>query len=343
MPAGIRVRPLGPFPNGSDSHLFILDNGTMRVSVVDRGAALASVELPTGGGGWVDVVLGPPSAGGPDATACFGATVGRVANRIAGATFELDGKAYTLDANDGPNHLHGGMSGFHRRTWAAEAGMNAGSPSVRLVLTSPDGDGGYPGRLEVATVYTLAADCSIHIDFEASTDAPTPVSLTNHAYWNLAGSGDILDHELELRASRYLPVDEGHIPTGEQRTAAGGSFDFMAPKRIGRDIALVPGGYDHCFALDGHRTGECTLAARVTDPVSGRALSVLTTLPGVQLYTGNFLAGVRGKGGAAYGSHAGLCLEPEFYPDTPNRPGFPSCALRPGERYAHRITYALEF
>ncbi|OHD75641.1 MAG: hypothetical protein A3J97_16055 [Spirochaetes bacterium RIFOXYC1_FULL_54_7] len=342
MPSFTKSLPFGVLSDGSEPGLHLLDNGTMRVAISDYGAIITSVLVPSGQAEAVDVVLGPSALAGYAARhPYFGATVGRFANRIADGRFTLDGKEYKLAANNGMNHLHGGLKGFDRRMWAAEAYTQNGVACVRMKLRSVDGDEGYPGTLNIVATFMLDQENKLAIRYEATTDEATPVNLTNHSYFNLRGEGNgsILDHELELSASQYLAVNEDLIPDGLPRTVTSTPFDFRKSKPIGKDIAAA-GGYDHCFVLDG---ADLRTAARAKDPQSGRTLELRTTMPGVQFYSGNFLAGFSGKRGSVYEKHAGFCLEAEFYPDSPNRQDFPSCILRPGQEYSHLIEYIFGF
>jgi aldose 1-epimerase len=271
---------------------------------------------------------------------CFGCIAGRFANRIGQARFELDGRTYTLAKNNGAHHLHGGTRGFDKRNWKAEPQAD---DAVRLTYTSPDGEEGYPGTLQVAVTYKLSADDKLSIAYEATTDKPTVLNLTSHTYWNLAGAGDVLGHELRLNAGHVTEVDAGLIPTGRYLTVARTPLDFTAAKPVGRDIAGLkaeglPGGYDHNFVIDA-KPGELALAAEVREPASGRTMRVLTTQPGVQLYTANHLKDVAGRSGQSYGPHAGLCLETQHFPDSPNHPNFPSAVLRPGETFRSLTVY----
>jgi aldose 1-epimerase len=289
---------------------------------------------PDSKGAKSDVLLGFSSFA-PYASAhpYFGATVGRFANRIGSARFSLSGKEYTLWANNGPNHLHGGRIGFNRKLWSAEAGSVAGMDSIRFSLESPDGDEGYPGMLKAAVTVSLSGDGELTLRYEADSDRPTPVNLTNHAYFNLSGEGKgtILGHKLTLRCSRYLPVDATLIPLpGAPREVSGTAFDFRNPKLIGADLGSSLGGYDHCFVID--HPSEREPFAVVEDGSSDRTMAVSTTLPAVQFYTGNNLNGIMGKGSSVYGVHSALCLETECYPDSPNRQDFPSCIVEPGKR-----------
>jgi len=332
--------------DGSEPRLFALDNGSMRVCVSEYGAIITSAAVPTGKGAVLDVLLGSSTLAGYSARhPYFGSTVGRYANRIGGARFALGGKEYRLAANNGKNSLHGGLKGFDRQCWKAEAGSDGGDPTVRMELSSPDGDQGFPGRLDVVAEFSLRADCTLAIRYEARTDAATPVNITNHAYFNLRGEGDgtILGHELELASSAYVAVGPDLIPVpGAPAPVAGTPFDFRARKAVGADIEAA-GGYDHCFVIDGWNGTTLRRAARVVEPESGRTLEAYTDMPGMQFYSGNFLADYRGKRGSVYDKHAGFCLEAEYFPDSPNRPDFPSCVLLPGSVYRHAIEYRFGF
>lgn len=344
LAAGIRVREYGALPDGRAVQAFTLENAAgVRVVVLDYGAILAEVHTPDREGRVADITLGHDTLTGWLANhAYFGASVGRFANRIAGGKFSLDGRTYTLAVNNPPNHLHGGRQGFDQKLWSGRVVRRDDGEGVRLEYLSPDGEEGYPGNLRATVSYFLTDANELQIEFTATTDLPTVVNLTNHAYWNLTGDArvPILDHELTLFAESYLPVLAG-IPTGERAAVAGTPFDFMQAKRVGRDIGaddeqLRGGhGYDHCFVVDG--TG-LRLAARVHEPVSGRTLELLTDQPGVQFYSGNWLSG-RGKGGAEYRRRHALCLEPQGFPDAPNNSTFPSAALRPGEIYRHMSVF----
>lgn len=314
--------------------------------VMSHGATLLSVLAPDRNGRQHDVTLGfddPAAYFGVHPY--FGAVIGRFANRIAGARFTLDGHEHRLSANEGRNHLHGGTRGFDKVSWT-RCGERAGdSPQVSWQHVSPAGEEGYPGLLVVRAHYSVCAG-TLRLDYEATSDAPTPINLTHHAYWNLLGRGDVLGHRLQLLGSHFLPVDEELIPTGERRPVAGTPMDFMNPALIGArldssdvQLAAAKGGYDHCWALD-RLTPGLQLAARLTEPTSGRVMEVSTTEPGVQFYSGNQLDGsVRGKGGHAYEKYGGLCLETQHFPDGPHHPEFPSTVLRPGQTYRQSTTY----
>ncbi|WP_307845383.1 aldose epimerase family protein [Planomonospora sp. ID67723] len=299
----------------------VLSNGRMRVGILTLGAIVQSVELPDG----TDVVLGLPTvADYLTRSRYFGALVGRYGNRIAGGRFTLDGTPYQLPLNDKGNSLHGGETGFDKRIWQAESD---GERAVRLTYVSKDGEEGYPGTLTASVTYTLTDRDELHIGYHATTDAPTVLNLTNHSYFNLAGSGDVLGHVVTIEADRYLPVDERKIPLpGEPVPVAGTPYDFTGPTAVG---ARLEGCYDHCYVL---RPGG---VMRVEEPVSGRAMEVTTTEPGVQFYTGHMLDGVA----TPYGRYAGLCLETQHFPDSPNRPDFPSTVLRPGQEHVSTTTY----
>ncbi len=330
----------GALADGREVHLFTLTNPSgMRVRLTNYGAICVSVEVPDKDGNLGDVTLGYDTLKGwLGNTSYFGATVGRYANRIAKAEFELDGKTYRLAANNGENHLHGGIKGFDKRLWKGEIVQAADSAGVRFTRTSPDGEEGYPGNLQVAVLYTLTTANELKIEFTATTDKPTICNLAHHTYWNLRGpeNGDVLGHVLMIRADRYTPVNEQLIPTGELAPVEGTPFDFRQPKPIGRDIAKVPGGYDHNFVLNDYAPGKVRLAVRVTEPTTGRVMEIYTDQPGVQFYSGNFLDGsITGKKGVKYQKHYGFCLETQHYPDSPHHPEWPSVVLRPGQTYRH--------
>lgn len=346
----------GTLPDGRAVDGFTLRNARgMEVRVAGYGGAILSVKVPDRQGRPGDVVLGFDRLDQYVADrAYFGALIGRYANRIRGGRFRLDGREYALPVNDGANHLHGGPGGFHKVAWDAEPFDDDGhGTGVRLRHTSPDGEEGYPGTLDVEVIYRLTEDNELVIDYRARTDAATPVNLTQHTYFNLTGdpSKDVLGHELELFADRFTPVDGGLIPTGELAPVDGTPFDFRRAAPLGARIGeadprlVQAGGYDHNFVLDGDGNGDGdggapALAARVRDPGSGRVLEVLTTEPGMQFYSGNYLDGsTRGKGGQAYGYRSGFCLEPQRFPDSPNQPAFPPTILHPGETYHSRTVY----
>ncbi|MBI4600603.1 MAG: galactose mutarotase [Planctomycetes bacterium] len=312
--------------------------------ITTYGALVTELHVPDRSGKAGDVVLGFDGLEGYlKGHPYFGCTTGRVANRIAGGKFTLDGKEHQLAKNNGPNHLHGGDMGLDKRVWRAKEVRSPDGVAVQLSYLSPDGEEGYPGNLAIEVTYTLTDSNELRIDYKATTDKATPVNLTNHSYFNLKGpgSGDILGHELTIAAGNYTPVDATGIPTGEIAPVAGTVMDFRSPMTIGARIDQLaadpgagnPGGYDHNYVLD-NPTGNIALAARVREPETGRVMEILTTEPGIQLYTGNYLDGtVKGKGGKVYQKRYGLCLETQHYPDSVNQPSFPSTILRPGKTY----------
>ncbi len=330
----VEKEPFGKTRDGSGVDLYTLSSpGGITVKVMTFGATLVSVQVPDREGERGEVTLNMDSfAEYAKGHPCFGSICGRYANRIAGGKFTLDGVEYTLARNNGPNHLHGGRVGFDKVSWAAEPVEGKGSVGVKLTYISRDGEEGYPGTLTATVTYTLTADNQLKMDYTAVTDKPTVLNLTNHAYWNLAGSGDVLGHELRLHADRYLPVDPGLIPLGELKPVQGTPMDFTKPMTIGSRIGQVPGGYDHCYVLNKGKPGELSLAARLSDPKSGRVMEVFTTQPGVQIYTANGL-NMKKPGGVVYGRHYGVCLETQHFPDSPNKPDFPPTVLRPGETF----------
>ncbi len=339
------TRPFGQLPNGQSAQLFTLQNAHgFRADVSDYGATLVNLFVPDQRGQLADVTLGFESVAGYIAhQSYFGAVIGRCGNRLAHGRFVLDGRAYQLATNNEPGgrpcHLHGGLSGFDRKLWRAEPFRSAEGPSVLLHYRSPAGEEGYPGTLDVTVTYTVTDANALRLDYEARSDAPTIVNLTNHAYFNLGGegSGDVLDHVVTFRAPAYTPVDAGLIPTGQVAPVAGTPFDFLTPHPIGERIDAaheqlrLAGGYDHNFVLSHPEPGGLDLAATVFDPSSGRLMEVLTTEPGMQFYTGNFLDGKTiGKQGHAYAYRNGFCLETQHFPDSANQSAFPSIVLRPG-------------
>ncbi len=341
----LEQRLFGTTPDGTAVKIYTLANRQgMVAKITEYGAILTELWVPDRNGKPGDVVLGFDNLeryvkGHP----FFGAIAGRVANRIAKGKFTLDGREYTLAVNNAPNHLHGGLKGFDKKVWHSRPlhGME-NEVAVEFSYTSPDGEEGYPGTLNVKVVYTLTDDNELRIDYTATTDKPTIVNLTNHSYFNLAESGSILEHRLLLNAERYTAADETLIPTGEILSVKGTGLDFTEPRRIGERIAdylSFAKGYDHNFVLDsgGKSLARC---ARVQDPSSGRVMEVWTTEPGVQLYCGNHLDGsLTGVGGVVYKQHTGFCLETQHYPDSINHPSFPSVVLRPGQTFRSTTAY----
>lgn len=347
----ITTQPFGQLPDGRAVSLFTLAaEGGLRVTITDYGGAIVSLLAPDRGGTLADVVLGYDQLEGYlKGRAHFGSLCGRFANRIARARFTLDGTEYKLPDNDGVNHLHGGPQGFDKQLWEAEIVRGETEPELKLSRLSPDGEQGYPGNLHVEVTYSLNGANALQIKYRATCDRPTPINLTNHTYFNLAGhgAGEIGGHELQLSASRFTPVDETLIPTGEIAAVEGTPFDFRQPVRIGDRLEADneqirrAHGYDQNYVLNPAK-GEPILAATVHEPRSGRVLEVLTTEPGVQFYSGNFLNGTEvGKGGAVYQRRHGFCLETQHFPDSPNQPNFPSCILRPGAGYESTTVYRL--
>lgn len=337
----VRKENFGQMPDGTTVDQYTLTNiHGVKATVMTYGATLTAVETPDRNGRLTNITLNLESlsdylAGHP----FFGSVAGRFANRIAKGQFTLDGVQYTLATNNGPNHLHGGRKGFDKAIWKAEPIEQDGLVGVVFTHVSPDGDEGYPGTVNATVTYTLNNSNELKMEYTATTDKATPVNLTNHAYWNLAGAaaGGILGHEVLLNADRYLPVDDTLIPLGELAPVANTPMDFRQPQTIGSRIADVKGGYDHCYVLNQAKPGEMTLVARAVEPNSGRVMEIYTTQPGVQFYTGNFLDGTLSAHGVKYQKNHGFCLETQHFPDSPNRPAFPSVILRPGQAY-HEVT-----
>ncbi|MGA2145364.1 MAG: aldose epimerase family protein [Bryobacteraceae bacterium] len=338
----------GETPGGEPIYLYTLVNAKgMEARVTNFGAILVSIETPDARGALADMVLGFDTFDAYFKTKkYFGATVGRYANRIAGAAFTLDGRRYTLARNNGQNSIHGGVHGFSKAVWKGRA-IGGPQPAVEFTYLSRDGEEGFPGNLNVTVRYTLTDDNALRIDYTAITDKPTVVNLTNHSFFNLSGegSGDVLRYVATIDADSFTPVAAGMIPTGELRPVAGTPFDFRKPTAIGARIGAadeqlrLAGGYDHNYVLH-HAAGKLSFAARVSDPESGRSMEVLTTEPGLQFYTANSLDGSdRGKHGHAYGPHSAVCMETGHFPDSPNHPAFPTTVLRPGAQFRSTTVY----
>ena len=342
--------PFGTLPTGEFVDLFTLRNaGGMEVRIMTYGATVVSLKVPDRNGDVGDVVLGFETLDGYlGQNPYFGSIVGRYGNRIANGSFELDGERYTLARNNGPNHLHGGLKGFDKVNWASAATVRESDRvGVQLEYISADGEEGYPGELTVRVTYSLTVDNRLVVDYTATTTKATPVNLTQHSYFNLAGGGDILDHELRLAAGHFTPVDSTLIPTGEIRPVIGTPFDFLTGVAIGARIdnadqqLMYGSGYDHNFVLDTESESDLMPAAVVREPTTGRILEVHTSEPGIQFYSGNFLDGsITGKGGQNYGRRSGFCLETQHFPDSPNHPDFPSTILRPGASYNSSTIFA---
>jgi aldose 1-epimerase len=345
----ITSRVFGKTATGTAVTLYTLKNvHGLEAAIITYGATLVSLKTPDRSGKLDDIVLGFDTMEGYlNNRPHFGSIVGRYGNRIAKGKFSIDGKEYTLARNNGENSLHGGLVGFDKVLWTAKPVTRKEGPALELTYVSKDGEEGYPGTLTTTVVYTLTEADELRIDYRATTDKPTVVNLTNHSYFNLAGqgTGDILKHELRLDADRFTPVDAGLIPTGELRPVDGTPFDFRKPTAIGARIGASDEqigfgkGYDHNFVLNG-KAGTLRAVARVSEPTTGRTMEVSTTEPGVQFYTGNFLDGsVRGKGGKPMNLRFGFCLETQHFPDSPNKPAFPSTLLRPGETYTSTTVF----
>lgn len=339
----VQSEPFGQTEDGREIMLFSLTNRKgMKVGLINRGGILTSVEVPDRNGKADNVTLhfAEPAeylVNGP----YFGGICGRYANRIAKGKFSLDGKEYELVCNNGENHLHGGKEHFMRKLWKAEPFQTDDAVGVTLTYTSLDMEEGYPGTLKSIVKYSLNDKNELTIDYEATTDKPTVLNMTNHAYWNLsgAGNGTVLDHELTLYCDKYLPVDEGSIPTGEIAAVADTCMDFTKPEKIGARIDQPvngAGGYDHCYVING-KSGALRRTAKIVEPKSGRVMEISTTEPAVQLYTGNHLKGTPETGNAPM--HGAFCLETQHYPDSPNHPDFPTTRLNPGETYRHTTVH----
>jgi aldose 1-epimerase len=350
MAKPMEKKAFGTTPDGKTADVYTLTNKNgMQVTITNYGGAVVSVMVPDKSGKLGDVVLGYDTLEGyvTDKN-FFGALIGRYGNRIGHAEFKIDGTTYTLAKNNGENSLHGGLKGFNKALWDAKDISKDGEPSLELKYVSKDGEEGFPGNLSVTVVYTLTNKNELKIDYSATTDKKTVVNLTNHSYFNLSGpgSGDILKETLRVNADKFTPVDSGLIPTGELKSVEGTPFDFRKPTEIGARIEAddeqikLGKGYDHNFVLNKEKPNALTLAARVEDPASGRVMEVWTTEPGVQFYTSNFLDGsIHGKGGIAYGRRTALCLETQHFPDSPNKPSFPSVLLTPGQKYHTTSVY----
>ena len=345
----LKKQSWGKTADGRPVDLYVLtnDNG-FEVKVTTFGGAVVSVMAPDRQGKMADVILGYDTAAGyENDKAYLGTAIGRYGNRIGGAQFSLSGKPYKLAKNDGQNSLHGGVKGFNKALWEAEEVRTKDAVGVRLTYLSKDGEEGYPGNLSATITYTVTNANELRMHYQATTDKATVVNLTNHAYFNLLGdaAGDILGHELHINSDKFLPVDKGLIPTGELRSVKGTPLDFMTPAVVGARISdkseqmVLGGGYDHCWVLN--RSGQgMSLAARVYEPKTGRVMEVTTTEPAIQFYTGNFLDGtIKGKKGIVYKKRMAFCLETEHFPDSPNKPSFPTTVLKPGETYLTTTVY----
>ena len=343
----ISKKGFGTLSSGKKVHLYTLKAGDLSLSISNLGATWTSLNVPSRLKGTDDILLGFSSFDGFANNAYYGVTVGRFANRIGGASFSLNGKKYSLYKNNGQASLHGGRMGFSRLVWKAELYEEKDGVFVRFELESPDGDEGYPGNLSAAVSYGLTKSNEIVIDYEAKVDMPSPVNLTNHAYFNLAGEGrgmDVLSTDLKLYSSSYLEVDDELIPTGKIHPTENTPLDFKNPKPIGQDIAALTktGGYDHCFVIGGEQ-GELRPFAEAYEPFTGRIMKGFTTQPGVQLFTGNNISRLQGKNGCFYEKYAGFCLETQHFPDSPNRPEFPSTIYDPTRDYHEKTVLAFDW
>ena len=342
----MQKQSFGKTEDGQPVDLYILTNKNgVEAAITNYGGTVVSLKVADRNGKFEDVVLGYDNLDGyATGKAYIGATVGRYANRIAHATFRLDGTTYALAKNDGDNHLHGG---FNKRVWTAKDVSGSAGQALELTYLSKDGEEGFPGNLPVKVVYTLTDQNELRIDYTATTDKDTVLNLTNHAYFNLAGqgNGDILQQQVMIQADRFTPIDATSIPTGELRSVKGTPFDFTNSTAIGARIdqddqqLKVGRGYDHNWVLNNGTPGSLFLAAQAYDQHSGRVLEVLTTEPGIQLYTGNFLDGIHGKDGKVYNRRYAFCLETQHFPDSPNHPNFPSAELKPGQHFQSTTVY----
>jgi aldose 1-epimerase len=343
----IDKQPFGATPAGEPVDIYTLRNDKgAEARIMTYGGIVQSLKMPDKDGHFADVVLGYDNLDSYiKLSPYFGALIGRFGNRIGGAKFTLDGTTYTLAANDGPNTLHGGLKGFDKRVWTGKPNMSSDGPQLILHYLSKDGEEGFPGNLDVTAIYTLTQDNGLKVEFTATTDKDTVLNLTHHGYWNLAGHGDILNHVLMIDADRFTPVDSTLIPTGVLQSVEGTPFDFRTPTAIGARIGqddqqLKYGkGYDHNWVIN-KMMGQLALMARVTEPTTGRVMEVWSTEPGLQFYSGNFLDGtITGKGGWVYAHRDAFVMEPQHFPDSPNKPEFPTTELKPGEVYHNTIIY----
>jgi aldose 1-epimerase len=343
----ISQAPFGKTADGTPVEIYALRNTKgMEARIMTYGGIIVSLKVPDKDGNFGDIVLGYDKLDDyVKNNPFFGALVGRYGNRIAKGKFTLDGREYTLALNNAPNNLHGGPIGFDKKVWKATTLLTADGPAIQLNYLSKDGEEGFPGNLSVTATYTLTADNGLRLDYTATTDKATLCNLTQHSYFNLAGKGDVLNELVYINADKFTPVDKTLIPNGELKPVEGTPFDFRKSTAVGARINAddeqikFGSGYDHNWVIN-KPLGKLGLAARVTDPTTGRVMEVLSTEPGVQFYTGNFLDGsITGKGGQVYQRRSGLCFEPQHYPDSPNHPQFPSAELKPGQTYQNTIIY----
>jgi aldose 1-epimerase len=343
----VHKAPFGKTADGTPVEIYTLrNNAGMEATIMTYGGIVTSLKVPDKNGKFGDVVLGYDHVGGYLTNSpYFGALIGRYGNRIAKGQFTLDGHAYTLATNNSPNHLHGGLKGFDKVVWTAKPVETFYGPGLELTYLSKDGEEGYPGNLSVTAIYVVTEKDELVVQFTATTDKDTICNLTHHSYFNLRGSGDVLDYVVQINADKMTPVDSTLITTGELVPVTGTPFDFRRPAAIGARIGdnnqqlKFANGYDHNWVLN-KNSGELIQAARVFEPQTGRVMEVFTTSPGMQFYTGNFLNGtIKGKGGRVYQFRDGFCMEPQCFPDSPNHPNFPTTELKPGEIYKNTIIY----
>ncbi len=351
----ITKQEFGVLSDGTEVSLYKIQNEKMVVCVSDFGCTITSILLPKKNGGFDDVLLGYSTLDGylncPGLS--FGTVVGRFANRIGGAKFSVNGKEYPLDKNDNSvNTLHGGFVRWDHMVWEAKPVTTKSGEGIAFSRVSEDGEQGFPGNVKMTVTYTLSSDNKLTLEYKAETDSATPINITNHAYFNLSGNGTVLNHELELAADGVLEVDSGLIPTGKILPVAGTPYDFTAKKALGKDISKIKDGYDNCYVTCVYGKDNCglpydaknvTRIAVLSDPATGRKMTVETNLEGMQLYTANWIDGIAGKYGRRYKKHEAVCLETQCFPDSPNKSSFPTCILEPGKVYDAVTVYGFEF
>ena len=343
----------GMLCDGTKVNLYTVKNGSMSFSCTDFGCTITSIVLNDGKGKKTDVVLGHSTLEGYiNGNVFFGAIVGRFANRIGKAEFDLNGKKYQLDKNDGPNCLHGGFDGYHKIVWKGKIIDDGKLCGVRFTRTSPDGEQGFPGNVEITVTYLLDKNNNLTCSYTAKTDKATPINFTNHSYFNLAGKGNVCDHVMQMNSAYYLEVSPKLIPTGKLLDVAGTPFDFNTPKTLGQDIDQIKPGYDHCYVTEVYNEDTKTSVplddsdlvefCKVTEPTTGHEMQVFTNLVGCQLYTGNFIQDKIGRAGKKYNIHDGFCFETQCFPDTPNQKDFPTCVLEPGQTMKAKTVYSFK-
>ena len=342
----------GVLADGTKLNLFTVKNDNMSFSCTDYGATITSIVLNNDDGTKTDVLLGYSTADKfVNTRSFFGVIVGRFANRIGGAKFSLDGKDYILDKNDGPNTLHGGFNGYDKIVWDAKPVSKKNAAGVKFTRVSPDGEQGFPGNVTLEITYLLDKNNNLTLYYTAVTDKATPINITNHAFFNLAGNGTVHKHIMEMNSTKYLEVNSKLIPTGKLLDVKGTAFDFTKPKEIGKDIKQTGVGYDHCYVTEMYNpeNPQCGLPldasdmvqfAKVKEPVSGHVMEVFTNMEGCQFYSGNYIGKTIGKNGVEYKAHDAFCLETQCFPDTPNKPKFPTCILQPGQKMKAKTVYS---